>query len=691
MKSKNLKLIAIAFLVGCALPFVLLNGETSADRDESTPGIGFGTVENLEENYKNWEAEYVKSGGDRNVVLKLGAFKGLSTEETYATGEARLDLIEGRVTVEVSGLSKDQSYDVWLVDNGADSSVMPDESDALVRVGTLRHAGERASLEVSLGNEAFAALDPDLAIVTPAGKSPTTDRVLVGATTLFHRMYRSAQNGEFGILADAKPAASPARERNLIQRMIDAINPTAQAQIGPNPNPTTAQQILIAAGRQSFFNDTFNGNGRTCGTCHREDGNLTIDAEFIANLPPNDPLFVAEFVPALAANFENPVLMRKFGLILENVDGFNRPGVMRGVPHTLALLPNTLKPAPIDGTNPAVLERTGWSGDGAPGTGTLREFIIGAVTQHYPKSLNRTPGVDFTLPTVAQLDALEAFQKSLGRRQDLVLSGPGALSLKNEIARRGQQIFMNPGNVPGLFVGSNAGAGKCFLCHANAGGGDTVVQIILGTATAETNANFNTGVEDLPSQPADLVVPAQPNPPDEGFGQAPFPGGGFGDGTFNTPVLVEAADTGPFFHNNSIDTIEGAVAFYNSAAFNNSPIGPGVGGIQLEATEVVAVAAFLRVINALENHRSALNLINRARATGNDNAAKDLLKLALSELEDEIEVLDCGNLHPSTQNKLRSVAVIIAGAIIAPTDGSRDALIDLALPILSSARSEMVN
>ena len=40
--------------------------------------------------------------------------------------------------------------------------------------------------------------------------------------------------------------------------------------------------------------------------------------------------------------------------------------------------------------------------------------------------------------------------------------------------------------------------------------------------------------------------------PDDGFG---IPG----DGTFNTPPLVEAADTGPFFHNNSVSTIEGAV------------------------------------------------------------------------------------------------------------------------------------
>ena len=80
------------------------------------------------------------------------------------------------------------------------------------------------------------------------------------------------------------------------------------------------------------------------------------------------------------------------------------------------------------------------------------------------------------------------------------------------------------------------------------------------------------------------------------------------------PVLVESADTGPFFHNNSIETIEGAVDFYNSKAFNEAPgFGAAIAGIRLEATEVVAVAAFLRVINVLENERSARDLINRIK------------------------------------------------------------------------------
>ena len=465
-------------------------------------------------------------------------------------------------------------------------------------------------------------------------------------------------------------------------RFLNAISPTAEAQIGPNPNPSTALQVLIAAGRQSFLNDTFQGNGRTCATCHRESANMTIDQEFIATLPPNDPLFVAEFNPNLATGFEQPVLMRKFALILENVDGFNNPGVMRGVPHTLALLQNTLTPVSGggDGTTTPPNERTGWGGDGAPGTGTLREFIIGAVIQHYPKTLAHQVGSDFILPTVAQLDSLEAFQKSLGRREDLNLS---TLSLKSELAKKGKEIFLNPGNVLNPNQ-SNAGAGKCFFCHLNAGASDFFFP--------GQNANFNTNVEGLPFQPADLVAGASV-PPDGGFGGiGTSPTGGIGNGSFNTPVLVEAADTPPFFHNNAIGTIEGAVDFYNSAAFNQAPgFGALIGGIKLEAVEVEAVAAFLRVINALENVRSADSLALRARSTSNTAAAKELLALAISELIDTLEVLTCASLHPEAQLKVIQAGVLLQQASDASTKSARDSKINQARPLIADARSEMRN
>jgi cytochrome c peroxidase len=687
MRIKILKLLVLGFLIAaCALPVLFLSGKTSSEPDPSSAGMGLSSVETFDANYKAWEAEYVKNGGDKNMVLAMGWFKGLSTGDSQAKGVANLNLVDGVVSVEINGLSKEEGWDLWVIDSAA-GSIMPESNDSMLRLGSLKHEGKLARFDASLGSDTFKSFDMDLIIITKAGKNPTEDRTLVGTTSLFHRVYRSAQRGQFGVLADADPVPPAPDKRGVIQQVVDAINPTASAQIGPIPNPSTPQQVLITAGRQSFFNDTFQGNGRTCGTCHREDNNLTIDAEFIETLPPNDPLFVAEFMPALSANFENPVLMRKFGLILENPDGFGNLAtrfVMRGVPHTLALLPNTLAPLPGDGTTVPPNERTGWGGDGAPGTGTLREFIIGAITQHYPKTLARQAGSDFILPTVAQLDALEAFQKSAGRRQDLVLSGPGALSLKGEMPRKGQEIFINPGNV---FGGSNEGAGKCNLCHLNAGAGD-----FFAVPSGSQNANFNTNVEQLPSQPADLVIPAQLNPADGGFGGGTSPSGGIGNGSFNTPVLVEAADTPPFFHNNSITTIEGAVDFYNSEAFNNPPgFGSLIGGIRLEATEVEAVAAFLRVINALENIRSSIDLENRAKVAVSFSQAQELLKLSISELEDAIEVLDCGQLHPDAVRKLREALAIDVVALVTPNQGARNALINQAITRKNQAKNIMQN
>jgi hypothetical protein len=384
----------------------------------------------------------------------------------------------------------------------------------------------------------------------------------------------------------------------------------------------------ISRGRQIFFNETFDGNGRTCGTCHPARNSFTIDPAFIATLPPTDPLFVAEFIPDLAKNFENPKLMRQFGLILENLDGFDdleNKFVMRGVPHVLAQ-----RTSVASNQGP----RTGWSGDGAPGDGSLRSFSTGAVIQHFTRTLNRVPGVDFRLPTAAELDALEAFMLSLGRQQDLALPLP----LKGTVAKRGQAIFLDNG------------LGKCNLCHVNAGATANFGGGNIG------NANFNTGVENLPDQPADLA--GERNPPDDGFGRP-------GDGTFNTPPLVEAADTGPFFHNNAVETIEGAVAFYNGDAFNKSPSGLALAktdprgiGIRLDATQVVAVAAFLRVLNALENIRESIELLTEGAGKGfaDRKEARELLERAVSETQDSIQVLGGGGLHPEAVAHLKSAA-----------------------------------
>lgn len=443
------------------------------------------------------------------------------------------------------------------------------------------------------------------------------------------------------------PAASRAFKphRSARLRVAGALLAAVSSLAACNSNPPDPQAALIAKGREIFFNETFNGNGRTCGTCHREERNFTIDAAFIATLPKTDALFVAEFNPDLKQNFENPRLMREFGLILENLDGFDdlaNKFTMRGVPHVLALRSSIASPQG---------PRTGWSGDGAPGDGSLRSFATGAVIQHFTKTLNRVAGVDFRLPIDAELDALEAFQLSLGRQSDLKLP----LALRGTVTKRGQEIFLDNG------------LGKCNVCHGNAG----------ANLAPGNNANFNTGVEDLPDQPARLA--SEKVPRDDGFGRP-------GDGTFNTPPLVEAADTGPFFHNNAIETIEGAVAFYNGQAFNNSPSGrflastdPNGVGIRLDATQVVAVAAFLRVINALENIRQSLDLLTQSEALGffERARARQLLRRAIDETGDSIRVLEGGGLHPEAVAQLhpaRRLAERAADSFFGRRGFTRDAI-----------------
>ncbi|MFQ5709040.1 MAG: hypothetical protein ACE5HO_16405 [bacterium] len=425
----------------------------------------------------------------------------------------------------------------------------------------------------------------------------------------------------------------------------------------PEPDP---HAVLVAKGREIFFNETFAGNGRTCGTCHRAENNFTIDPAFIATLPDDDPLFVAEFNPDLKENFENPKLMRQIGLILENQDGFGDLADnfnMRGVPHTLGLRTSVVSRAG---------PRTGWSGDGAPGDGSLRAFAIGAVIQHFTKTLNRVAGVDFRLPTAEELDALEAFQLSLGRQEDLTLPLP----LTNVVAARGQEIFNSPTE------------GKCFACHFNAGA--NADPRIFGPNAG--NLNFNTGVEDLPDQPADLS--RELNPPDDGFDTP-------GNGEFNTPSLIEAADTGPFFHNNSVETIEAAVGFYDGDSFNESPAGQLVASatgsaIELDATQIVAVAAFLRVLNALENIRQSTELLE---LSDNKDAAvpqqpRTLLARALDETEDTIRVLADAGLHPEAVAHLKEARRLTGEAI--SSHFSRSHFIQQAIEQQKKAKDQLV-
>jgi cytochrome c peroxidase len=630
-------------------------------------------AERLKAAYRAWVEGHEANGGDRNVELTLAYDRGLSGEFSDATGRARLDLVAGRVEIEVAGLP-DGEFEAWIVDNlpGPDDSVRPEARDARLALGTLTRVDGVARLTAEPGPGTFDKLQVDLVTIARAGNGPQ-DAVLYGSLPLFQRLYTLQRVPALLALSDYAPSSPRSGALSLIpealaQDVVDLVL-VDDAALSPVVAPGGLEETainsasifdnLVATGSNLFINERFKGNGRTCATCHPIMRNTQLSVEDIAALPDSNPLFAAEFVPALAfttagAKFEVPVLMRGNALILENVDGMDdlvNKFTMRGIPHTLALR-NSLTPSATDGTTNPPVQRTGWGGDGAPGNGSLRSFATGAVTQHFTKTLRRIPGTDFRLPTDRELDAMEAFQLSLGRQQDLALP----LRLKDPIVARGQTIFLSP-------------QGRCNACHGNAGAN--------ASFDPGKNRNFNTGVESQVDRPTELILtsrnldltPAFPEnlvPRDGGFGnignpQTPGSGtgsvvDGFGVGSFNTPPLVEAADSGPFFHDNSVKTIEGAVAFYTSAAFGNSPAGPR---IPLEATQIEAISAFLRAINALENIRSARELATTAQSLHSDPRAAPLLRQAIAEIRDAIEVLTGADLHPDAVKNLRMAANLI--------------------------------
>jgi hypothetical protein len=154
---------------------------------------------------------------------------------------------------------------------------------------------------------------------------------------------------------------------------------------------------------------------------------------------------------------------------------------------------------------------------------------------------------------------------------------------------------------------------------------------------------------------------------------------------------VEAADTGPFFHNNAVDTIEEAVAFYTTPTFGNSPSAAFTGGaIQLDESQIQAIAAFLRVINADFHVDQGKNYAGYAQQTQEFAKAARLLTLASIEVDDAIRVLSEVRLHPEAVIRLRVAKSLLDGAARTRLGALRNGLIAAAIAQQDVAKSLLI-
>jgi hypothetical protein len=664
--------------------------------EESAEAFGHGDLETLRAALSAWREGYESKGGSPETLkLALGYSKVLSERYTRARGRLEVNLADGSLRFRARDLEPG-AYDLWLLDNrpGPGATAGPEAADGLLKVGGFEARDGQGDFQATLDAAQLAGFTLDAALLTPAGRSPLAGSVIAGSPDLLQKLYyaekpwAAAEVGDLKRLAERKPAAF----EFLLPKVARA---DATDDLAPILGP------LVAEGRRLFHEEKFNGNGRTCGTCHREDNNFTIDPNYILKLPASDPLFVAETNPALA-DLENSQLMRKHGLILTNVDG---PGfdVFRSVPHTLSLATTiageTLAAGGEFEADQQFANATGWSGDGAPGSGSLREFTLAAVPQHLTKTMGRKAGADFRVPTDEELDAIQAYLLSLGRSKDYPL---WQIQFADPLIQAGKVLFdtrQNPctggttqrGRPAACPSGKDVVLGEtanCNGCHQNGGG---------RSSTTNANPTRNTGVERMKVHPARLVKPDLHF--DGGFGTSPAlcgPNGDqpcYGDGRFNTPPLIEAADTAPFFHNNAVSTLEESIAMYNSDAFNTSP-GAFTSSQadrrgKLDATQVVAVASFLRAVNALENLRLSDRLDRQAQQVRNDKTARELVRLGYEENQDAIQVLKEGVLG----NAWRSVQVLEQAAFfqerarIVGSPARRRALLERAIARKQEARA----
>ncbi|BBL76485.1 hypothetical protein [Methylomagnum ishizawai] len=660
---------------------------------------GHGDPAALGRLFDRWAAGQ-REDGNRRMVVGLAPTWALSKATAAAGGRATLDLADGWMRVEATGLPAGTAYEAWLLDRHAPAR------PAAFKLGTLAPDGAGYALSTRLDRDRQAGFTLDAVAVVRAGDDPAAAGLLSGSPSLFQRLRYTGRDwaaARIGPPGADQPPAPPA---------FDFLLPKVAMAAGGN-KPSLEQ--LIAQGHRLFTKETFGGNGRTCATCHRPDHNHTIDPQYIAKLPPTDPLFVAETNPALK-DLEKPALLRQFGLFLANVDGFDKPGVMRGAPHLLALSTSLgFETKAMGGEfqedsdyfeqSGRTAQAVGWSQDGAPDGGSLRDFAKGAVRQHLPRTLARIEGVDFRLPTEAELDALEAYMLSLGRDTEVILA---ALKFKSPVVERGKALFdqkQNPvdaGQQPVFGQSAN-----CNGCHMNAG---------AMSSTTLANPTRDTGVERMRDQLHHLADPTVAY--DGGFGQQlqtdcgpDFDRACYSDGSldprgvrpaahprlnrFNTPSLIEAADTAPFFHNNSVATLEEAVAYYNTDSFNNSPGAFTSKGANrqthIDSSQVQAVALFLRSINALENIRSANALDTKALALPQPQAGQ-MVHLAMAETQDAIEVLRGGMFipFPDALAKLEQAYQLQKQARREASDAPRNDLLNQALALRTAARADMV-
>ena len=134
----------------------------------------------------------------------------------------------------------------------------------MLRMGSYEVLEEVATYREEFSKDLVESFVIDLAVVVPKGLDPIDGGFLYGIPSLFQRLH-------------AKEQALVAKAEKRAERVMTASIAFAAESGGETIGFPEIFSDLVTQGEDIFFNETFDGNGRTCGTCHPATNNVTID------------------------------------------------------------------------------------------------------------------------------------------------------------------------------------------------------------------------------------------------------------------------------------------------------------------------------------------------------------------------------------------------------------------------------
>jgi hypothetical protein len=157
--------------------------------------------------------------------------------------------------------------------------------------------------------------------------------------------------------------------------------------------------------------------------------------------------------------------------------------------------------------------------------------------------------------------------------------------------------------------------------------------------------------------------------------------------------VIVAAITPPYFHNNSVATLEAAVGFYCSPEFQERtkfppPIGVNFAPIELKTDLATSIAAFLRAAGCVELIDRGIGN-NQWAISGDLKLGKYYINIALANTRDAIKVLEEGIylLYPDAQEELAQARKYIDQALSNRNLTKRNQFLEKANGKLYNARS----